>query len=99
MNASVIFTSVAVAATMQSAWPPRRTPPATSRSSALQLAQQEGILTTRDYSETHRRHTEGDGGMTALLDGTEGGNWPAAQSAVIDFTSDDAATPTWSGVS
>jgi len=37
--------------------------------------------------------------MTALLDGTEGGNWPAAQSAVIDFTSDDAATPTWSGVS
>lgn len=30
--------------------------------------------------------------MTALLDGTEGGNWPAAQSAVIDYTSDDSAT-------
>lgn len=30
--------------------------------------------------------------MTALLDGTEGGNWDAAQSVVIDYTSDDAAT-------
>jgi hypothetical protein len=30
--------------------------------------------------------------ITALLDGTEGGNWDAAQSAVIDYTSDDAAT-------
>ena len=30
--------------------------------------------------------------LTALLDGTEGGNWHAAQSAVADYTSDDAAT-------
>jgi hypothetical protein len=30
--------------------------------------------------------------MTALLDGTEGGNWHAAQSAVADYTSDDTAT-------
>jgi hypothetical protein len=30
--------------------------------------------------------------ITALLDGTEGGNWSAAQSAVTDYTSDDAAT-------
>jgi hypothetical protein len=29
--------------------------------------------------------------MTALLDGTEGGNWDAAQSVVTDYTSDDAA--------
>lgn len=29
--------------------------------------------------------------MTALLDGTEGGNWHAAQSAVADYTSDDTA--------
>jgi hypothetical protein len=30
--------------------------------------------------------------MTALLDGTEGGNWDAAQSVVTDYTSDDTAT-------
>lgn len=30
--------------------------------------------------------------MAALLDGTEGGNWGAARSAVVDYTSDDAAT-------
>ena len=30
--------------------------------------------------------------MTALLDGTKGGNWDAAQSVVTDYTSDDAAT-------
>jgi hypothetical protein len=30
--------------------------------------------------------------MTALLDGTEGGNWNAAQSVVTDYTSDDTAT-------
>jgi hypothetical protein len=30
--------------------------------------------------------------MSALVDGTEGGNWDAARSAVIDYTSDDAAT-------
>jgi hypothetical protein len=30
--------------------------------------------------------------MTALMDGTEGGNWDAAQSVVTDYTSDDAGT-------
>lgn len=30
--------------------------------------------------------------MTALIDGTPGGNWDAARSAVIDYTADDAAT-------
>ena len=30
--------------------------------------------------------------MTALMDGTEGGNWDAAQSVVTDYTSDEAAT-------
>jgi hypothetical protein len=30
--------------------------------------------------------------MTALLDGTVGGNWNAAQSVVTDYTSDDTAT-------
>jgi hypothetical protein len=30
--------------------------------------------------------------MTALLDGTEGSNWDAAQSVVTDYTSDDTTT-------